>query len=37
MLHTCIQKFDVTGTVEIFFGTKQGKLTNSNACETGST
>ena len=24
MLYTCVQKFDVTGTVEIFLKTKQG-------------
>ena len=24
MLHACVKKFDATGTVEIFLGTKQG-------------
>ena len=24
MLHACVKRFNVTGTVEIFFGTKQG-------------
>ena len=24
MLHACVQRFDVTGTVEIFLKTKQG-------------
>ena len=28
MLHTCVQKFDVTGTVENFLGTKQGRTGN---------
>ena len=26
MLHAYVQKFDVTGTVEIFLGTKQGLI-----------
>ena len=26
MLHAYVQKFDVTGTVEIFLGTKQGRI-----------
>ena len=30
MLHACVQKFDVTGTVENFLGTKQGLSWNSD-------